>query len=394
MRANRIGSQNATPSEEKVRQTMNKSNCTLRGKPVYRLRERTGTTVDGKPIYKNFYGANKKEAEAKRDKFVSDQQKNASKKQLFGDLAQKYCYEIMTHEDISPSTVEIYERAYRTQFLTSSLAELSVDEVTPVVLQEHLNSLKSAPSAVKAEYKFISKLVRYLTRVGTLNDVMRSVRAPKVCCSKNEIEVFSEDEMKSILSREDRFSLAHTLAFSTGLRWGELFGLRYSDFEGGAVHVKRQLSEFYRVEPDGTRVKTFSIKEPKTLNSRRVVPVPAAVLSKIEEQKNAHTKEMNELGYKTDYVFTTRKGTLVDKGNFRRSWVRHLDACGVKYRKFHACRATYCTMLCKRGVPLETASKLMGHSGISVTAEFYRFVDGTELRNAVSFLDELFTANE
>lgn len=90
------------------------------------------------------------------------------------------------------------------------------------------------------------------------------------------------------------------------------------------------------------------------------------------------------------FLFTTATGHLIQKGNFRRAWMRHLRRAGVEYRKFHSCRATYCTILCRSGVPLETASKLMGHSDVSITARFYRMVADSELESAVKKIDGIF----
>ena len=47
-------------------------------------------------------------------------------------------------------------------------------------------------------------------------------------------------------------------------------------------------------------------------------------------------------------------------------------------------------MLCRRGVPLETASKLMGHSDINVTARFYRLVSDVEMSLAAEKINDLF----
>jgi integrase len=47
-------------------------------------------------------------------------------------------------------------------------------------------------------------------------------------------------------------------------------------------------------------------------------------------------------------------------------------------------------MLCKKGIPLETASKLMGHSNINVTAKYYRFVGSDEMQKAAESINGMF----
>ncbi|QAT44061.1 tyrosine-type recombinase/integrase [Aminipila luticellarii] len=48
----------------------------------------------------------------------------------------------------------------------------------------------------------------------------------------------------------------------------------------------------------------------------------------------------------------------------------HYKRIGIENKRFHPYRHTFCTNLCKKGVPLQTAYKLMGHSSINVTARF------------------------
>jgi integrase len=122
------------------------------------------------------------------------------------------------------------------------------------------------------------------------------------------------------------------------------------------------------------------VKVPKSESSNRIIPLPPSVWSEYKDYAKG----------KDGYLFTTASGHLIQKGNFRRAWIRHLKRAGVEYRKFHSCRATYCTLLCRSGVPLETASKLMGHSSVSTTARFYRMVADAELTQAVQKIDCIF----
>lgn len=83
---------------------------------------------------------------------------------------------------------------------------------------------------------------------------------------------------------------------------------------------------------------------------------------------------MRRNGYKSEYVFTTHSGNLLEYGNARRAIVRFYKRNNIPEKKLHAYRATFCTELCRAGVPLEVASKLMGHKSIEVTAKHYALV--------------------
>jgi len=62
----------------------------------------------------------------------------------------------------------------------------------------------------------------------------------------------------------------------------------------------------------------------------------------------------------------------------------------IEQATFHSLRHTFCTLLAKQGVPLKTASVLMGHSDIGVTAKVYTHVDDTEKKKGIEKLAAYF----
>lgn len=93
--------------------------------------------------------------------------------------------------------------------------------------------------------------------------------------------------------------------------------------------------------------------------------------------------------YKIDLVFTIISGGMLDRANVRRSLNRFYDKHDIPQKKFHAYRATFCTNLCRAGVSIQTASKLMGHTSVEVTARFYIAISTEEKKNAVNLLPDL-----
>lgn len=99
-----------------------------------------------------------------------------------------------------------------------------------------------------------------------------------------------------------------------------------------------------------------------------------------------HIEEMKRNGYETEYVFTTASGKLYDPHNVRKALERFYKRIGVEYKEPHTYRRTFCTMLCRSGVPIQTASELMGHKNISVTAKFYANISNEEKADAINKL--------
>lgn len=367
---------------------MKKTNCTVHGKRMYRVRIKIGEDLNGKPVFKSFYGAGKVEAEKKRDDYL---RKSGSSDKTLGQLMHYYIYQIMPTENLSVGTIEAYERPYRLYVLNSKISVRPINDLQPADLQRFITNLDIRSSASVALVKMLKRFFKWAYREGYSPDLMYGINIRRSTSPKiDDISVFNDEEVLSIIRTPNHLHFLYLLALSSGLREGELLALRYSDFKDGAVTVRRQLKEYYAIDPSGYRERTISIGDLKSRSSLRTVPLPdpvwAEYLDYIEDKKEEQARN----GYRSPYIFTTQTGQLIDRKNFRTSWKRHLKASGITYKKFHSCRATYCTLLCKNGVPLETAAKLMGHSDVSVTATFYRMVSDHELMQAADRLSGLF----
>ncbi len=246
--------------------------------------------------------------------------------------------------------------------------DLTVSDVQNLMNRLTSNGIKKSARANLVKY--LNYLFKYLEKQGYCRNFMPMIALQRIeTTSMKEITVFSEEEIKRILETPSDLHFLYVMAFST-------------DIKSGNVFVSKQV-EIYKeyISPNTAQVRV-AVRPPKSAKSVRSVPLPSSV--KEEYKKYMQNHEKNGL------LFTTASGNIIDKSNLRRAWSRHLKAAGVPYKKFHACRSTYCTMLCKQGVPLETASKLMGHSSISITAEFYRSITEDEYKNAADKIDRFF----
>ena len=154
------------------------------------------------------------------------------------------------------------------------------------------------------------------------------------------------------------------------MRISEVLGLKYSDIEDDVIHVERQ---YYLKE----------IKEPK-FGSKRIVPLHAKLKEQLPIHKAWHEEEMKKRGYETDFVFTTTNGRLYDRSSVRKALKRFYDANNIPYHHIHAFRATFCTQMCRCDIPLEIASKILGHKSLDVTAQHYALVKKDTMADAIA----------
>lgn len=210
----------------------------------------------------------------------------------------------------------------------------------------------------------MSAFYKWLALNNISGNILSAVTMPEKYDNKkkDEIIVWEPDEIQTILTSSDghRLRFMMFLMNYTGLRISECLGLKYSDIRSGFVCVDRQ---YYQGE----------IVPPKH-NSYRKIPVHPELEKALQIHKERFEAEARRNKYKTDFVFTSDSGKLLEYGNTRRSLNRYYADINVPQKSPHTYRATFCTELCRAGVPLEVASKLMGHKSIEVTAKHYALV--------------------
>lgn len=329
---------------------------------------------DGKkvPIKKQFVGSSKGNAEQKYKAFLEKQAAKAleeetkiraAKTKTFGEYAEEYTYEVLPSSSYAHGTKRRYEQSYRCHVKESFIMNLPICEIKPKTIHSLYMSLNVSKQNLKAISKWMSAFFKWISLNDYGNNPLPSVSLPDKPnnSQQNDIIVWDPEEIRSILelSSSHRLRFLILLMYYAGLRISEGLGLQYADI-GEILNINKQ---YYQGE----------ICPPKH-NSYRKIPAHPEVLKGLEAHRTWHEIEMRRNGYKTDYIFTTNSGKLLEYGNTRRSLNRFYKRNKIPEKKPHAYRSTFCTELCRAGVPLEVASKLMGHKSVEVTARHYALV--------------------
>lgn len=381
----------------------NKTNCIKNGIPYYRLRRTVGKKLNSSGLWvddiKEFYGKNKKEAEAKYEDFKKKRNAGlSSEKQFFGIMADFFVYSILMNDSrFSAGTKERYEEVYRNYIKPSSIAGLPLPEVLSLDLQNLYNGLDCTNATLRSIHNVMKHFYKYLEKEGYCKDITDSIVLPKKKstakkkqAAPQEVTVWSDTEIRKIVQElgDNRIRFLIILAINTGCRISELLGLEYSDIQDNKLYITKQLQRVATITPEGKQHE-LKLEQTKTESSIRSIPLSAAVLAELERHKKWHTKEMLENGYRTSFIFTTKSGKFCDRHNINRACSRYYKLIGIKDKSFHTYRHTFCTNLCKNGVPLQIAYKLMGHSNINVTAKFYTNVDDEQKLAAITAIAPL-----
>lgn len=357
-----------------------KTNTTIRSKTgkEYKYSRITRTVEewkDGKFITRKiqFTGTSKSNAEKKFKDYQNEQyrlqheykeQIQAEKNKTFGELAEDYTYNILANSSYAHGTKRRYEQSYRVHVKDSWLSSIPISEVKARTIQDFYTALNVSQQNLKSINKWMSAFYKWLVLNEYSGDVLSAVSLPDKFDNKKHdgIIVWEPEEIKAILT----LSCSHRLRFMmfimnyAGLRISECLGLKYGDLKNGFVSVDRQ---YYQGE-----------LSPPKYNSYRKIPIHPELQNAFEIHKDRFFAEAKQKGYETDFIFTSASGKLLEYGNARRSLERFYKRNGITPKNPHVYRATFCTELCRHGVPLEVASKLMGHKSVEVTAKHYALV--------------------
>lgn len=357
--------------------TKPKANVRINGKDYFRIRR----IIDGKP--KSFYGRTKADAENKYKEWLELQRTDgATRLQLdvvttFNARAMNYIKDVLKpSKKYATATKERYSCAYYVHIKGTWIDKMPVSQIRASDVQRFYNELPVSKQTLATINKFMSAFDKWLVLNEYANDFLSAVEIPQKPENKRHdgIMVWEDDEIKTILDNLDGHRLrffVYVLLY-TGARMSEAIALKHSDIHDGSIDIVRQC---YCGE----------IKHPK-YGSQRKIPLHENLIKAYREhiEWQKHDMEMN--GYETDLLFTTSTGNMYDPKSIRTSLQRFYDAHGMPRKNPHAYRATFCTQLCRCGIPIEVASSLMGHKSIEVTAKHYTVVKQESKQDAISQL--------
>lgn len=265
----------------------------------------------------------------------------------------------------SGNTHALYDNA-ATKHVAPQVGGIKIDDLTPLHVQAMIATWDRNGLGKRTQQVGLAVLSRAMGHAAKLGLVRanpcRDIEPPRH--DRKAMDPFTADEARSIIAAATTTEEATlwTLAFSTGMREGELFGLPWRNVDLFAATVK--------VDQQVTLVggKT-SISKPKTKRSIRTIDLtPDAV-----EALTQHRAELLKCGEASrDLVFVAPLGGVMSRNNFRqRLWLPTLERAGVRRRTFHEVRHTYATLSLGAGVPVHVVSAVMGHSRPSITLDAY-----------------------
>ena len=216
---------------------------------------------------------------------------------------------------------------------------------------------------------------------------------------KPQIEILTREEQQRLIftSYRFRYGVFIRLTLATGLRLGELLGLRWEDIDikKNLLSVRRTLNRLPKVDYNGTGNSTeVVIQEPKTKNSVRSIPLMQVILNDLLQWKNvqlADARTAEDLYTDSGFIVTNQTGGYIEPRTFKDYYDEMLQAAGLGHYTFHALRHTFATRALEQGMNAKTLSTLLGHYSVSFTLDTYTHVLDSQKHEEMQLMEDLFT---
>jgi integrase len=280
---------------------------------------------------------------------VNDPGYVAESNSTFQALAQEWGDQAFP--EMKPSTI-LNMRGHLTNHLLPFFGKKQAREITTRDIDAFLSKLAVSRKTKKNIFSTLKLILKQGRAWGNLRENIWE-SAKKIGKSETEVRAYTDAEVESILSRStDAKRLFYWLAVETGMRSGELRGLRVCDVD--------PFKKLVRVRQAVWRGK---VQTPKTKNAIRDIPIPSQIVDALRVHIGGRTE---------GFVFATKHGTPWNTDLLLK---RHLrKKLGVVDGHLHMFRHTFATRQLHAGVSVSVVSKLLGHGSISTTLNIYAHV--------------------
>jgi integrase len=314
------------------------------------------------------------------DSFLDDKSKENREGEYFEPV--KITFETFAREwmakypglaGLKPSTVSAYNCVLE-KHLIAFFGNMRLGQIKPATIEKDFKSVLPATLSGKSQRNILLVLQRMLRSAVQWEYIRTSpfqvkdrITLPAAKKEKHGRALKPEEITKLLEKCHDEGYTAIALAILSGLRRGEIFGLKWSDidFEKNQISVNRalfwKLGKVWKDEEKG-----YLFVEPKSKTSIRKVDMGQKLRRVLLEHRLRSPKS------DLDLVFCSPAGTPINPDNFARDfWRPAVKAADIGEVRFHDLRHTFGSLKIQQGENIYYVMRQMGHSSIQMTIDTY-----------------------
>jgi integrase len=268
-------------------------------------------------------------------------------------------------ESRAPATA--VARQYALAKIAPTLGHRPLHVVTAIEVHEWLRRLECGDRAKQQAYDLLKRVYALAVKLGRA-DTNPVASVPRPGYQRKPINSFSGEDVRRILTaaRDLRLFGLIALAFLTGMRQGEILGLRWADvdWESSRLTIAQGIAR----QANGTPIQ----RPPKTAAAVREVHLSEDLIRVLLGRA---VRAVREGLTDCPLVFANLRGNPISTSQFAyRVWKPLLLHLGLAARGLHHGRHAFCTLLRREGAAGHLVSNLMGHSSESTTRKIYSHV--------------------
>ncbi len=329
---------------------------------------------------KSVYGKTQDEVRKKLNKILNDIDNHsyiANPNISFGAWLDEWL-DVYVKPNVKLSTYGSYERQIRLH-IKPEIGRIKLKDLTANTLQKLLNKKRNeglSASSVRGVFKVISCAYKEAYRNNYVKrNICDLVTLPKE--QQREMRVFTLEEQQALQDalEGERLGIGVLLSLYTGMRIGEILGLKFSDidFKERTVTVRRSLNRLTLY--DNSEKKTdIVISEPKTSNSNRVIPLQKFLIPLLKEHKQmlaVEKKRVCQLYNDNDFVICNEYGKCIEPRTYQVFFKNMLEKAKIETTHFHTLRHTFATRALEFGFDVKVLASVLGHANASTTLNKY-----------------------
>lgn len=340
----------------------------------------------GKMVTKNVLGKTQAEVKEKLRKAIDDSRQldyTKEGKYTVGQWLDEW-FDAYAKVKVRASSHQTY-KGYIENHIKPNIGDIPIEKLTSLRLQKFYRKLLTEGRVPRIESEnqpkgLSAKTVRNIHQVISsamsmavkhkliLSNPAEGCELPKV--EHKEMHTIPAEQLGAFLreAKESGVYELYYLDLATGLRRGELLGLKWDDIDldQGVIHVRRQV---YRIDGEIREVPL------KTKHSYRSISISKDAVELLREMKKRKVSE---------YVFPSPTGGPISPGSVLHMLHRVLKRVGLPSMRFHDLRHSFATLALQNGVDIKTVSGMLGHFSAGFTLDTYAHVTTAAQKEAAN----------